>query len=157
VREEREAGFALGLPFEIELRALRKDGQQQGKPFTNESIQVIGVNDHLPTPTFPLLQGQAGVLVPTSVQKFLGSIREARPQERGNRVDERVWSRAASWRSFSGASLCSWFSESRANSLMLTQSAEVSEPISMILNQNLKPSSAEWLHAQFSAKAEITA
>ena len=61
---------------------------QQGKPFTNESIQVIGVNDHLPTPTFPLLQGQAGVLVPTLVQKFLGSIREARPQERRNRVDE---------------------------------------------------------------------
>src|SRR6202035_6061226 len=61
---------------------------QQGSPFTNELIQVIGVNDHLPTPTFPLLQGQAGVLVPTLVQKFLGSIREARPQERRNRVDE---------------------------------------------------------------------
>src|ERR1700751_722934 len=61
---------------------------QQGKPFTNESIQVIGVNGHLPTPTFPLLQGQAGVLVPTSVQKLLGSIREARPQERWNRVEE---------------------------------------------------------------------
>src|SRR6266851_8434927 len=61
---------------------------QQGKPFTNESIQVIGVNDHLPTPTFPLLLGQTGVLVPALVQKFLGSIREARPQERRNRVDE---------------------------------------------------------------------
>src|ERR1700674_3539176 len=60
---------------------------QQGPPFTNEMIQVIGVNDHLPTPTFPLLQGQAGVLVPAFVQIFLGSIREARPQERRNRVD----------------------------------------------------------------------
>jgi hypothetical protein len=27
----------------------------------------------------------------------------------------------------------------------------------MILNQDLKPSSAGWLHAEFSAKAEITA
>src|SRR6202048_4012600 len=61
---------------------------QQGSPFTNELIQVIGVNDHLPTPTFPLLQGQAGVLVPAFVQIFLGSVREARPQERRNRVDE---------------------------------------------------------------------
>src|SRR3984893_6578318 len=61
---------------------------QQGSPFTNELIQVIGVNDHLPTPTFPLLQGQAGVLVPAFVQIFLGSVREARPQERRNRVDD---------------------------------------------------------------------
>src|SRR6266404_8357487 len=61
---------------------------QQGKPFTNESIQVIGVNDHLPTPTFPLLLSQTGVLVPALVQKFLGSIREARPQERRNCVDD---------------------------------------------------------------------
>src|SRR5438132_3790282 len=61
---------------------------QQGPPFTNELIQVIGVNDHLPTPTFPLLQGQAGVLVPAFVQIFFGSVREARPQERRNRVDD---------------------------------------------------------------------
>src|ERR1700687_3727646 len=61
---------------------------QQGQPFTNEPIQVIGVNDHLPTPPFPLLQGQAGVLVPAFVQIFLGSVREARPQERRNRVDD---------------------------------------------------------------------
>src|SRR5258707_11394105 len=61
---------------------------QQGPPFTNELIQVIGVNDHFPTPTFPLLQGQTGVLVPASVQIFLRSVREARPQERRNRVDE---------------------------------------------------------------------
>src|SRR6202049_3477943 len=61
---------------------------QQGPPFTNELIQVIWVNDHLPTPTFPLLQGQASILVPAFVQIFLGSVREARPQERRNRVDE---------------------------------------------------------------------
>src|ERR1700716_1042502 len=61
---------------------------QQGSPFTNELIQVIGVNDHLPTPTFPLLQGQAGVLVPAFVQIFLGSVRKAGPQERRNRVDD---------------------------------------------------------------------
>src|SRR6266550_6310894 len=61
---------------------------QQGPPFTNELIQVIGVNDHLPTPTFPLFQGQASVLVPAFVQIFLGSVREARPQERRNRVDD---------------------------------------------------------------------
>src|SRR5712671_2596622 len=61
---------------------------QQGPPFTNELIQAIGVNDHLPTPTFPLLQGQAGVLVPAFVQIFLGSVRQARPQERRNRVDD---------------------------------------------------------------------
>jgi len=61
---------------------------KQGPPFTNELIQVIGVNDHLPTPAFPLLQGQAGVLVPAFVQIFLGSVREARPQERRNRVDD---------------------------------------------------------------------
>ena len=48
---------------------------QQGLPFTNESVQVIGVNDHLPTPAFPLLQGQAGILVPAFVQIFLGSVR----------------------------------------------------------------------------------
>ena len=30
VGEEREAGFARGLPFEIELRALRKDGRYRG-------------------------------------------------------------------------------------------------------------------------------
>jgi hypothetical protein len=40
---------------------------------------------------------------------------------------------------------------------MFTQSAGVSEPISIILNQDPKPSSAGWLHAEFSAKAEITA
>src|SRR5216684_1695833 len=61
---------------------------QQGPPFTNELIQVIGVNDHLPTPTFPLLQGQAGVLVPAFVQIFLGSVRQARPQEGRNGVDD---------------------------------------------------------------------
>src|SRR6202035_3238627 len=61
---------------------------QQGPPFTNELIQVIGVNDHLPTPTLSLLQGQAGVLVPAFVQIFLGSVRQARPQERRNRVDD---------------------------------------------------------------------
>src|SRR5437660_9017723 len=60
---------------------------QQCPPFTNEPIQVIGVNDYLPTPTFPLLQGQAGVLVPAFVQIFLGSVRVARPQERRNSVD----------------------------------------------------------------------
>src|ERR1700731_2041545 len=43
----------------------------QGEPFTNEPIQVIRGNDHLPTPTFPLLQGQAGVVVPAFVQIFL--------------------------------------------------------------------------------------
>src|SRR6185436_9250291 len=63
-------------------------GLHQGEPFTNEPIQVIGVNDHLPTPTFPLLQSQAGVLVPAFVQVFLGSVRQARPQERPNRVDD---------------------------------------------------------------------
>jgi hypothetical protein len=40
---------------------------------------------------------------------------------------------------------------------MFTQSAGVSEPISIILNQDPKPSSAGWRHAEFSAKAEITA
>src|SRR6202043_1436550 len=63
-------------------------GFHQGEPFTYEPIQVIGVNDHLPTPTLPLLQGQAGVLVPAFVQIFLGSVRQARPQERRNRVDD---------------------------------------------------------------------
>src|SRR5258708_4258041 len=63
-------------------------GIHQGQPFTNEPIQVIGVNDHLPFPAFPLLQGQAGVLVPAFVHIFLGSVREARPQERRNRVDD---------------------------------------------------------------------
>jgi PAS domain-containing protein len=29
VREERKAGLARGLPFEIEQRALRKDGQHR--------------------------------------------------------------------------------------------------------------------------------
>src|SRR6202049_4847106 len=61
---------------------------QQGLPFTNESVQVIGVNDHLPTPAFPLLQGQAGILVPAFVQIFLGSVRQARPQKRWNGVDD---------------------------------------------------------------------
>jgi hypothetical protein len=40
---------------------------------------------------------------------------------------------------------------------MFTQAAGVSEPISTILNQDSKPRSAGWLHAEFSAKAEITA
>jgi hypothetical protein len=61
---------------------------QQGKPSTNELVQVIGVNDNLPTPTFRLLQSQAGVLVPAFVQILLGSVREARPQERRNCVDD---------------------------------------------------------------------
>jgi hypothetical protein len=46
------------------------------------------VYDHLPTPTLPLLQGEAGVLVPAFVQVFLGSVRQARPQEGRNRVDD---------------------------------------------------------------------
>src|SRR4029077_11215341 len=65
-------------------------GLHQGAPFTYEPFQVIGVNDHLPTPTFPLLQGQAGVLAPSFVQIFLGSVRKARPQEGRNRVDYRL-------------------------------------------------------------------
>jgi hypothetical protein len=40
---------------------------------------------------------------------------------------------------------------------MFTQAAGVSEPISTILNQDSKPRSAGRLHAEFSAKAEITA
>jgi hypothetical protein len=40
---------------------------------------------------------------------------------------------------------------------MFTQSAGASEPISTILNQDQKPSSAGWRRAEFSAKAEITA
>src|SRR6202030_25778 len=63
-------------------------GLHQGEPFTNEPFQVIGVYDHLPTPTLPLLQGEAGVLVPAFVQVFLGSVRQARPQEGWNRVDD---------------------------------------------------------------------
>src|ERR1700737_3788438 len=63
-------------------------GLHQGEPFTYEPFQVIGVNHHLPTPTFPLLQRQAGVLVPAFVQIFLGSVRQARPQERRDRVDD---------------------------------------------------------------------
>jgi hypothetical protein len=63
-------------------------GIHQGKPFTKEPIQVVGVNDHLPTPTFSLFLGQTGVPVPALVQIFLGSVREARPQERRNRVDD---------------------------------------------------------------------
>src|SRR5580692_6977395 len=63
-------------------------GLHQGEPFTYEPFQVIGVNDYLPTPTLPLLQGQAGVLVPAFVQIFLRSVREARPQERRNHVDD---------------------------------------------------------------------
>src|ERR1700722_4003382 len=63
-------------------------GIQQRQPFTNQPIQVIGVNDHLPFPTCPLLQGESGVIVPAPVQIFLGSVREARPQERRNRVDD---------------------------------------------------------------------
>src|ERR1700737_4966331 len=39
------------------------------------------VNDHLPTPTFPLLQRETGALVPAFVQVFLGPVRQARPQE----------------------------------------------------------------------------
>ena len=42
-------------------------GMHQGQPFTKEPIEVIGVNDHLPIPALPLLQGQAGVLVPAFV------------------------------------------------------------------------------------------
>ena len=50
-------------------------GIHQGEPFTYEPIQVIRVNDHLPTPTFPLLQRETGVLVPALVQVFLGFVR----------------------------------------------------------------------------------
>src|SRR4029077_20751343 len=42
-------------------------GLHQGEPFMYEPIQVIRVNDHLPTPTLPLLQREAGVLVPALV------------------------------------------------------------------------------------------
>src|SRR6202035_447534 len=57
------------------------------EPFTYEPIQVIRVNDHLPTPTFPLLQRETGVLIPAFIQVFLGPVRQASPQERRNRVD----------------------------------------------------------------------
>jgi hypothetical protein len=40
---------------------------------------------------------------------------------------------------------------------MFTQAAGVSERISTILNQDSKPRSGGRLHAEFSAKAEITA
>jgi hypothetical protein len=40
---------------------------------------------------------------------------------------------------------------------MFTQPAGVSEPMSIILDQDPKPSSTRWLHAEISAKAEITA
>jgi len=63
-------------------------GIHQGEPFTKEPIQVVGVNDDLPTPTFTRFQGQAGVLIPAFVQIFLGSVRKACPQERRNRVDD---------------------------------------------------------------------
>jgi formate hydrogenlyase transcriptional activator len=46
VREEREAGLARGLPFEIEQRALRKDGQYRWlllhyKPFRDEQGRLV--------------------------------------------------------------------------------------------------------------------
>src|SRR5258708_16678263 len=50
--------------------------------------QVKGVDEPLTTSISPLLQRQGGVLVPAFVQIFLGSVREARPQERRNRVDD---------------------------------------------------------------------
>jgi len=62
-------------------------GIHQGEPST-QAIDVAGVNDHLPTPTFPLFVGQTGVLVPALVEILLGSVREARPQEGWNRVDD---------------------------------------------------------------------
>jgi formate hydrogenlyase transcriptional activator len=46
VREERQAGLARGLPFEIEQRALRKDGQYRWlllhyKPFRDEQGRLV--------------------------------------------------------------------------------------------------------------------
>jgi hypothetical protein len=34
-----------------------------GEQFTKKPIEVIGVNDHLPTPIFPLFLGQTGVVL----------------------------------------------------------------------------------------------
>ena len=84
-------------------------GIHQGEPFTNEPIQVIGVNDHLPTPTFPLLQGETGVLVPAFVQYSLDPSGKLVHKKDGT-VSMTVWSRAASWTSFSKASLSSGLS-----------------------------------------------
>src|SRR4029077_15791829 len=121
---------------------------QQGPPFTNELIQVIGVNDHLPTPTFPLLQGQASVLVPAFVQIFLGSVREARPQERRNRVDDGL----------EPGSLLAELFQSIAQFVPLRTLGQLTHVRSVHRGVRTMLAVLETAtHAEFSANAEITA
>ena len=124
-------------------------GIQQGEPFTNEPIQVIGVNDHLPTPTFPLLQGQAGVLVPAFVQIFLGSVREARPQERRNRVDDGL----------EPGSLLAELFESIAQFVAFRILGQLTHVrlVHRDVQDNVSSFGDGRPHAEFSANAEITA
>ncbi len=122
---------------------------QQGPPFTNELIQAIGVNDHLPTPTFPLLQGQAGVLVPAFVQIFLGSVREARPQERRNRVDDGL----------KPGSLLAELFESIAQFVVFRILGQLTHDrsVNRDVQDNVSSFKDGRLRAEFSANAEITA
>jgi NAD(P)-dependent dehydrogenase (short-subunit alcohol dehydrogenase family) len=79
---------------------------QQSKPFPKESIQVIGVNDHLQPQPFPC----SGVRPVYSYQRLLRNSLDPSGKlvhKKDGTVSIRLWSRAASPRSFSRASLCS--------------------------------------------------
>jgi hypothetical protein len=67
-------------------------GIHQGEPFTKGPSEVVGVNGHLPTPTFPLFLGTR-----TSVCPDIPSIRQGSSSTRKDgTVSMTVWSRAAS-------------------------------------------------------------
>src|ERR1700730_8179883 len=93
---------------------------QQGQPFTNEMIQVIGVNDHLPTQPFPCSRDRPVYSYQRLFRYSLDPSGKLVHKKDGT-VSMTVWSRAASWLSLSRASLRSRLSAFWASSLMFAQ------------------------------------
>src|SRR6267143_623502 len=127
---------------------IRRSSRSSSRSFVSALFRS-SMSVSLPNPTFPLLLSQAGVLVPALVQEFLGSIREARPQERRNRVDDGLES---------GRFLAELF-ESIAQFVvfrilgLLTHDRSVNRDV----QDNVSSFKDGRLHAEFSANAEITA
>lgn len=66
----------------------RLASSQNGSPAFRDVMQVVGVDRDLPASATGFVHGQAGVFAPASIEKVDVPIRERRPHQSGQRIDD---------------------------------------------------------------------
>src|SRR6185295_16865460 len=83
---EPAIGSVAAAPARLHLAALT--GREHGSPARRHLRQVFGMNTGEPALTGSLLQAEAAVLAPTPVDEVAVPVRERRPNQAGERIDE---------------------------------------------------------------------